>query len=281
MRVSHNKTIHMDANTILHANILDILFDGRNKSYGAYELRKSYNKRIMISVATTISLIGVALLLSAIGKSSPSVIAKSLNGPDIIIKPPPLPVKPPPLPPVLPPPPHVATIAFPPPIIVKDNLVIKPPPEIQELIGVRIDLKTTNGYFDSGMVLPPQVVIDGSQVLATPLVNKIEDTVFRKVEIDATFPGGANAWSKYVSRAIERGIDEFTEKDYGTCIVQFIVDKTGKVSNVEATSMKGSKLAEIATNAIRNGPNWTPAQQNGNSVKAFRTQPVTFKNVNQ
>ena len=71
-------------------------------------------------------------------------------------------------------------------------------------------------------------------------------------------------------------IDEFTESDYGTCIVKFIVDKTGKVSQVEATTMKGSKLAEIAVNAIRRGPNWTPAQQNGRYVNAYRLQPVTL-----
>jgi protein TonB len=40
--------------------------------------------------------------------------------------------------------------------------------------------------------------------------------------------------------------------------------------------MKGTKLAEIATNAIRKGPKWTPAQQNGRYVNAFREQPVTF-----
>ena len=82
-------------------------------------------------------------------------------------------------------------------------------------------------------------------------------------------------------RAIQQEIDEFTETDYGTCIVKFIVDKTGKVSQVEATTMKGTKLAEIATNAIRRGPNWTPAQQNGRYVNAYRLQPVTLTNPDQ
>ena len=50
----------MEVNKILNADILDIIFDGRNKEYGAYELRKTYNKRL------TNALIGtayVALLL--------------------------------------------------------------------------------------------------------------------------------------------------------------------------------------------------------------------------
>jgi len=64
-------------------------------------------------------------------------------------------------------------------------------------------------------------------------------------------------------------------------MIKFIVDKTGKVSQVEATTMKGTKLAEIATNAIRKGPNWIPAQQNGSYVNAYRFQPVTLTNPNQ
>ena len=74
-------------------------------------------------------------------------------------------------------------------------------------------------------------------------------------------PGGAGAWTKYVQSAIENNQDEFTESDFGTCIVKFIVDKTGKVSEVEPTTMKGTKLAEVATNTIRKGPNWTPASK--------------------
>jgi protein TonB len=101
------------------------------------------------------------------------------------------------------------------------------------------------------------------------------------VEIDAQFPGGPAAWQRYVTRAIQAQLDEFTDADYGTCVVRFIVDKTGKVSDVQATTMKGTKLAEIAVNAIRNGPNWTPAQQNGRYVNAYRLQPVTLQNPNQ
>ena len=49
----------------------------------------------------------------------------------------------------------------------------------------------------------------------------------------------------------------------------------------EATTMKGTKLAEVAVNAIRKGPNWTPAQQNGRYVNAYRLQPVTLTNPDQ
>lgn len=266
----------MTANNILTANFLDIIFEGKNKAYGAYELRKTYNKRVSISLIITIGTISILLIGSAIANSYSPKNLKSITGPDIIIQPPP-PVEPPPPtpPPVLPPPP-VATIAFPPPVIVIDELVLKPPPEVEELLHATIDIKTTDGIKDIDNIAPP-LDVQGTQVVAKPDKTKNEDTVcFLPVEINASFPGGAGAWTKYVSKEIQRNTDEFTENDYGKCIVKFIVDKTGKVSHVEATTMKGTKLAEIATNAIRKGPDWIPAQQNGRYVNAYRLQPVTL-----
>jgi protein TonB len=275
----------MEANKILKADLLDILFDGRNKEYGAYDLRKTYNKRISIALIITVAL----MVILFVG----SIIADTLSSKDDVVEmkvkdltleaiqpnePPP---PPPPPPPKLPPPPPIATIQFTPPKVVKDEEVIKPPPEIKQIEEAKVDVKTVEGTKDLGIVAPP-VEDKGTQVVAAPVEKKEdEDKVFTKVEIEASFPGGPGAWTRYVSNAINRDIDEFTESDFGTCVVKFIVDKTGKVSQVEATTMKGTKLAEIAVNAIRKGPNWTPAQQNGRYVNAYRLQPVTLTNPDQ
>lgn len=101
------------------------------------------------------------------------------------------------------------------------------------------------------------------------------------MQIEASFPGGERAWQEYIQRAITLQLEEFSDKDYGTCVVQFIVDKTGKVSNVTAITVQGTKLAEIAVNTIRKGPDWTPAIQNGSYVTARRLQPVTLRNPNE
>ncbi len=275
----------MEAKQILKADLLDILFEGRNKEYGAYELRKTYNKRITTALIGTVILI----LLILIG----SVVAKKLNNDNAVvqlkttettlqqIKPNEPPPPPPPPPPKLPPPPPVATIQFTPPKVVKDEEVIKPPPEIKQIEEAKVDVKTVEGTKDLGIVAPPSDE-KGTNVVAPPAEKKEDpDKVFTKVEIEAQFPGGPQAWTRYVTRAIQSQIDEFTDADYGTCVVRFIVDKTGTVSDVQATTMKGSKLAEIAVNAIRKGPKWTPAQQNGRYVNAYRLQPVTLQNPNE
>ncbi len=86
------------------------------------------------------------------------------------------------------------------------------------------------------------------------------------------------AWSKYISRVITDSISKFTKADYGTCVVRFIVDVDGKVSDVVATTMKGTELAKVSVSAIKNGPRWIPASQNGHTVACYRLQPVTLTN---
>ena len=102
------------------------------------------------------------------------------------------------------------------------------------------------------------------------------DSVFDKVEVEASFPGGPEAWSAYISDKLGKRVSDFGDKDYGTCIVKFIVDKNGKISNVEAVTMKDSKLAKFTIKAIEKGPDWIPAQQDGRKVNAYRLQPVTL-----
>ncbi|HUS03068.1 MAG TPA: energy transducer TonB, partial [Chitinophagaceae bacterium] len=103
------------------------------------------------------------------------------------------------------------------------------------------------------------------------------DKVFTKVEFEPSFPGGDMAWARYVKKIIETHIDELTKDNKsGTYRVRFIVAQDGTVSNVEALTMKGTKLEEIVVDAIRKGPRWNPAIQNGMPVNAYREQPVTF-----
>lgn len=107
-------------------------------------------------------------------------------------------------------------------------------------------------------------------------IPKDLDKVFTKAEKSASFPGGLDAWERYVTKVFEEHFKEFGTGDYGTCVVRFIVDKSGNVRNVEATNMKGTHLAEVAIDAIRKGPKWIPAQQNGHYVNAYRLQPISL-----
>ena len=109
--------------------------------------------------------------------------------------------------------------------------------------------------------------------------HKITDSVFRKVEVEAYFPGGEQMWNQYVQTQVEKDMNKFLKdkKSNGTCEVQFIVDKDGTVTNVEALTLKNSFLAKVLVKAIKEGPKWVPAYQFGKPVKAWRRQKVTFR----
>ena len=184
----------MEKNKILTADLLDILFEGRNKEYGAYELRRSYYKRLKSSV---LIMAGIALLIFTVSfvvnKINTGVITKKQDVKDLTLsevkvnEPPPLP--PPPAPP-LPPPPPIATIKFTPPTVVRDELVMKPPPENKDLEEKKVDIKSEDGIKDDGFKTPP-VEDTGSKVVELPKkIAEDEDHVFTKVEIEASFPGG-------------------------------------------------------------------------------------------
>jgi protein TonB len=278
----------MDANKILSADLIDLIFEGRNKSYGAYELRTGYNKRLRNSLLLTVAIGLLILLLSFLssldlGEKKGQVQIKEVQLEEIKQEEQPEP--PPPPPPKPPEPPKVEMAKFTPPKVVKDEEVKEDekPPEVEKLEDTKIGTVNQEGQKDEGIVAPPVE----STVVEAP-VQEDYDKVFQKVEIDAEFPGGTNGWTRYVTREIERNIDELQDDGRsGTVVVLFIVDKEGGVSEVRALPCSeagvgnclppNSKLAEIAVNAIKKGPKWKPAVQNGRNVKAYRRQPVTFQ----
>jgi protein TonB len=117
-----------------------------------------------------------------------------------------------------------------------------------------------------------------------PAVATIDDGIFTKVDVEASFPGGETGWRKYLMQNLDvdkvakkikipKGEKEFKE----TIIVKFIVAKNGKISDVTAENADANArcIAE-AIRVIKISPDWVPAQQNGHTVNAYRRQPITF-----
>lgn len=116
----------------------------------------------------------------------------------------------------------------------------------------------------------------GLHLSAQHKVDSLADKVIDKVEIEALFPGGEAAWNAYITKAFMTTDVKFRNNDQGICRVRFIVDSHGNISDVEALTMKKSRLAKFAVEVISAGPKWKPAQQNGRFVKAYREQPITL-----
>jgi len=271
----------MDINKILSADILDIIFEGKNKQYGAYELRKTYNKRItkaiLITSGVILLIILTFVLVKGINRNRPEVL-EVLDTQMADIKkndaPPP---PPPPPPPKAPPPPEINQIKFTPPKIVKDEEV-KADEKIEEIKeDAQISTKTVESENKVAIVQAP-VEDKGTQITEAPKSND-EDKIFTKVENEAEFPGGEAAWRRYLERNLNPSAPVDNGAPQGTyqVIVRFIVSKDGSISDVTPETKFGYGMEEEAVKVIKKGPKWTPALQNGRNVNAYRRQPITFQ----
>jgi protein TonB len=270
----------MDINKILNADILDIIFDGRNKDYGAYELRKSYSKRLKVAIISTVSLcvllLGGFLLAGAIGNGpkKQNMIVQDVELQDVKEQ---KKDEPPPPPPPPKEPPKVEMAKFTPPKIVKDEEVKKEdkPPEQEKLEDTKIGTVNQEGQKDDGITAPP--VDQGKGVVETPK-NDDEDKIFTKVEIESSYPGGDAAWQRYLYKNFHYPDEAVNNEIQGNVVVQFIVDKEGNISDVQAISgPTDGGLRDEAVRVIKRSGKWTPAVQNGRQVKSYKRQPIVFK----
>jgi periplasmic protein TonB len=270
----------MEANKILSADILDLVFEGRNKEYGAYALRKTYNKRILMALGITISVALLTLIGSVLARTLGSGDKNKVEIREVTLQE----IKqeeekkelPPPPPPKPPDPPKIEMAKFTPPKIVKDEEVQEPPPAQEELKEAKIDVVTQEGIKDEGIVAPT-VIDEGKGIVEEK--KEDENKIFEKVEIEASFKGGESAWRKYLERNLNAAVgpDNGAPAGLYTVYVQFVVSKDGSISDVKALTNHGYGMEAEAVRVIKKGPAWTPAIQNGRSVNAYRKQPITFQ----
>src|SRR5690606_26453385 len=176
----------MEANKILSADVLDLIFENKNKDYGAYELRKTYNRRISRALIITASVALLALLGSVLastlddkGKSKQKI--QEMNLTEIKQEEPKVIPPPPPPPPPKVEPPKVEMKQFTPPVIKKDEEVEKPPPPQEELKEAKIDVINQEGIKDLNIQVP--VVPDQGKQIVEVKKEEDENKIFDKVEI--------------------------------------------------------------------------------------------------
>ena len=267
----------IDATKILQTDLLDLLFDGRNKQYGAYELRKQYSKRMIIAVGVMLTCCLLFFMLYAFAKGSSKLKPGPVVNEVALTKVEPETKKPE----VVPPPPKTIT----PPIETRQfttpkitNEDVKPdekPPEMDELEDTKIGKVNIEGDKDLGIVAPP--ISDDKGVIELPKKQDAEeDGIVLHVQIESEYPGGIEAWRRYLIKTLNYPENARDNEIEGTVLVQFIVDKNGVVSDVQAISGP-NELREEAVRVIRKSGSWKPAIQNGRQVKSYKNQPITFR----
>lgn len=112
---------------------------------------------------------------------------------------------------------------------------------------------------------------------ATPREIPKQEPVFEVAEVMPEFPGGTQALFEFIAENLkypQKAIDNQTE---GRVILQFVVDKAGKVNNIQVKRSIDPALDQAAIDVLRALPDWKPGRQNGQPVNVRYTLPVAFK----
>jgi periplasmic protein TonB len=271
------KLITMETNKILNAHILDIIFDGKNKTYGAYELRKSYSKRLvkalLLTAAFALLLFFSSVFANFIGKNRIATIEVTDTEMAQLKVEPPAPVVPPP--PVTPPPiVEINQVKFTPPVIVKDDEV-KPEDEIKELEPDAAISNKTIETDNTDQIVAAPIEEKGTGVIETLKKEDEEDKILTIVQVEAAYDGD---WNNFVKRNLNAELPAENGAPAGkyTVIVKFVVSKDGSVSDIDCENDPGYGICEEAKRVIKKTKNWVPAIQNGRNVNAYRRQHITF-----
>ena len=264
----------------------DLIFEGRNKEYGAYKLRTQTGKRNLKAIITIAILAALCIILfyikagydayqAAHAKNENVTEISALNQPkkkeakverkvqveekkEVVKE-----VK--------------SSIKFTAPVIKKDADV-KPEEEMktQDQImqtNTAIGALDVKGNSDQGEILKVTQRVETEPVKAEPK-PEVENKVFDVVEQMPSFPGGPSALMQYLSSNIKYPVVAQENGVQGRVVVSFVVERDGSITDVQVARSVDPSLDREAQRVVRNMPRWIPGQQNGQAVRVKYNVPA-------
>lgn len=257
----------------------ELIFKGKNKEYGAYEMRTNSPKRHNISMLIVVVFALVAFSIPALIKmATPEqkevmtevTTLSQLEEPEVkqdeMKK----------VEPVAPPPPALkSSIKFTAPVIKKDEEVredeeIKSQEELTQT-KVSISIADVKGNDEAN----GKDIADLKQVVTQAEPEK--EKVFDMVEQMPTFPGGQSELLSFIGKNLKYPTIAQENGTQGRVICQFVVGKDGQVREVTIVRSLDPYCDKEAIRVIKSMPKWIPGKQNGKPVAVKYTVPITFK----
>ena len=267
----------------------DIVFEGKNKEYGAYEMRSASDRRHNVAmIAVVIIIVALFLLGLLVNTVIKSVEARPEDLTEQTLA-------------------EMATEAEEEEVEEEEQRIEEQQPEalpeeilntvkmaevqfvaddqVKEEIKSQDEIKETDTAvgatnFDQGTDdLSKTVREHKNEVIVEEKKPEPADDnkVFTAVEQPPTFPGGEAALLKYIADHIRYPAVAQENNVQGRVVVQFVVTKTGKVGEVKVVRSKDPDLDKEAVRVVKSLPNFIPGKMNGNPVNVWYTLPVNFK----
>ncbi|MDF2449169.1 MAG: TonB family protein [Bacteroidota bacterium] len=260
-------------NSVVDDSRNDIVFEGRNQDYGAYQIRRKYNWTVTLILGCMVGALALGMTTKyLLGLKSDDVEKETiLDMTTIDLTPPPVDKNEPPPPPPPPPPPVMETVKFVPPVIKDDAVETDPPPPQEKLAETNVSTVTQEGDGDA-VVVPTEGNGNG-------VVEEKAPEIFTVVEEMPEFPGGAMEMMKYIQKNIQYPQMAKEAGLSGKCFLKFVVNGNGNITDV--TVLKGvpgcGECDREAIRVVKSMPNWKPGKQNGRAVSVFFNLPINFQ----
>jgi periplasmic protein TonB len=259
----------METNVKNQGNLDDIVFENRNKSYGAYRIRKAYNKDMTIAI-----FIAMSFFIVVIGSSWLFANHKSINSDNSFVvtgvfdKYKTEPDVKPPVPPKLP------DLK-----IEKERLVFKAPKVVDSLDKKMEDMLTMQDLTEKlpqDSVETPDIVDVGNDN-NNKVIDPPTSIIYSAPEEMPVFPGGDEALLKYFAENTKYPPECKEIGVEGKVLVEFVIDENGNITDVKVVRSVDKLLDNEALRVIKGMPQWEPGRQGGQKVKVRFGLPIVFK----
>lgn len=248
----------------------DLVFENRNKEYGAYRLRKSYYLALLTGILAGSLMSSMSVVLPflikpdnekviAAGRGFVSVRMENLKEPEEIYIPPPAP------------PPE--------PVKIQEAVKYVPPEVVDSIIPIERAQISTDEIISSHVsdMLGVTLGLGFGDELIAGGEGEVTEEPFFEVEVMPSFRGGdLSKFREWVGKRTNYPQAAIDKKIRGTVYLTFIVEKDGTVTNVTIVKGVNPILDEEAIKAISESPKWSPGLQRGQPVRVRFLIPLVF-----
>ncbi len=257
---------------------LDVVFADRNKSYGAYQLRKdnarTTNRAMLVGGTLFVLAICSPMIINLISGFIPETKEVEINKEVVLAQPPPVdPNTPPPPPPPEPPKPKTSVLKFPPPVVVPAAEVVEEPPTVEDLKVADPGQKNIEGDPNAEVRIDEPV---GNAPKEAEVVEDNSPVDFASIANVPEYPGGQEAFGKefqnkfkWPALALEQGVS-------GRIVVQFVVEKDGSLTDIKVLKDLGMGTGAETSRVLKLMKKWKPGVQNGKNVRVAFTLPIVM-----
>lgn len=267
------KTLFNEWTNVVAEGRNDLVFEHKHKNYGAYQLRRNYNRTVFVALMITALSFTAAISIPAIldwinSQKDDKVTAVDITPTDLTAPPPVDESEPPPPPP--PPPPVMETVKFTPPVV-EDEKVDEDPPPVQTEETPQISTETKEGTGGDEIIIPDAGNGNG-------VVEPVNEAPLTIVEQMPLFPGGEGEMMKYIQKNVQYPQVEKEAGISGTCYVTFVVEKDGSITDVKILRgvSGGPGCDREAVRVVKSMPSWKAGRQNGREVRVQFNLPIKF-----